>query len=476
VSGREPGGRLAALLRGARRVRAALTAALADPASLSGRILTSGVTRMGGHAASQGIRLASNLIMTRLLAPEAFGLMGVVFSIQAGLMLMTDIGIGQAVVRSPNGEKAGFLQTAWTLRLAKHVLVTALIAALAALLGVAATRLDFGQTVYADPQMPWLLAAAGLVITLRGCESINLAVAERRMVIGRLVTIELVGQTVGVAAMLALALAQPSVWALIFGAFATSATRVALSHLAVTGPAMRFRLDRRFTDEIWTFGKWLMASSMFSFFARQGDRLILGALMTPREFGYYVVARLWIDAASLAIGRVWRPIALASFSEVARTRPGDLGRVFRRIRLGQNVMCAGAFAAFALGGPLLAATLYTEAFAPVGPLMAALAPFMLFQAYTPINALLLSAGDSRTFAQITVLQSVAVMGMTPLAYVVLGPPWALLVVATGLAWGTPRQIALAARLTPLSTRRELAMLAALLALSAATTLTALGAW
>src|SRR5579862_3244895 len=70
-----------------------------------------------GFGSSQVLRLAFNLILTRLLFPELFGLMALVWAILYGITLFCDIGIGPAVVRDPHGDTPVFLNTAWTLQI-----------------------------------------------------------------------------------------------------------------------------------------------------------------------------------------------------------------------------------------------------------------------------------------------------------------------------------------------------------------------
>ena len=55
---------------------------------------------VGGFGLSQALRLGGNLIVTRLLFEEAFGLMALVQVVYTGLVLFSDIGIGPAIVQS----------------------------------------------------------------------------------------------------------------------------------------------------------------------------------------------------------------------------------------------------------------------------------------------------------------------------------------------------------------------------------------
>jgi len=53
-----------------------------------------------GQGGDQVIRLASNLILTRLLLTEHFGLMALVNVFLVGLWLFSDIGIGPALIQN----------------------------------------------------------------------------------------------------------------------------------------------------------------------------------------------------------------------------------------------------------------------------------------------------------------------------------------------------------------------------------------
>ncbi len=48
---------------------------------------------LGGVGGQQFLRLASNLILTRLMFPEAFGLMALIQTFMVGLQMFSDIGI-----------------------------------------------------------------------------------------------------------------------------------------------------------------------------------------------------------------------------------------------------------------------------------------------------------------------------------------------------------------------------------------------
>ena len=64
----------------------------------------------------QLLRFIGNLVLARLLTPDAFGLMAVVSTLMLGLNLLSDIGTGPTIIQSPRGAERVFLDTAWTMR------------------------------------------------------------------------------------------------------------------------------------------------------------------------------------------------------------------------------------------------------------------------------------------------------------------------------------------------------------------------
>src|SRR5690606_16485762 len=69
-----------------------------------------GLWTMFGFGAGQVLRLVSNLILTRLIPREAFGVMLLVQVVLQGLGRFSDIGIGPAVIQNKRDDRA-FLDT-----------------------------------------------------------------------------------------------------------------------------------------------------------------------------------------------------------------------------------------------------------------------------------------------------------------------------------------------------------------------------
>jgi O-antigen/teichoic acid export membrane protein len=77
------------------------------------------IYELAGFGASQVVRLFSNLILSRLLFPEAFGLAALIAIFNTGLVMLSDVGIEQSVVQNDRGDEESFLNTAWVLHITR---------------------------------------------------------------------------------------------------------------------------------------------------------------------------------------------------------------------------------------------------------------------------------------------------------------------------------------------------------------------
>jgi O-antigen/teichoic acid export membrane protein len=142
--------------------------------SLTGRATRGATWAVLGFATSQVLRLGGNLILTRLLFEEAFGLMALVQVVQQGLGLFSDIGIGPSIVQNKRQDDA-FLNTAFTLQAARGVVLT--------LVGVA-----LGQPVaafYGEPELAYLLPFVSLTAFIAGFNSTRVFTLSRELSLGR---------------------------------------------------------------------------------------------------------------------------------------------------------------------------------------------------------------------------------------------------------------------------------------------------
>jgi len=288
---------------------------------------------LGGYGLSQVLRLASNLVLTRLLMPEAFGLMALVNVVLQGLEMLSDVGVASAVVRDERGEDPEFLHTAWTLQVARGLLLTAAGILLAAPLAA----------LYAEPMLTPLIQVACPSAALRGFTSANLFTQRRRMAFDRLAKIDLAERLVGIVVMLAWAAVAQSVWALIAGGIAGNVLRLALSHLYLEGPVSRLEWHHPSARTLFSFGKWVFLGSGLYFATQQADRLLLGRLVDIHMLGIYSVAVLLAEAGRDGMNRLIRQVLFPAYGRIFRESPARLADIYytTRLRLDPGLVLPG---------------------------------------------------------------------------------------------------------------------------------------
>lgn len=356
--------------------------------SLRARALRGTALTFFGFGFQQFLRLLSNLVLTRLLFPEAFGIMALVTVTLTGLQMLSDTGMNSAIIQSPRGDDSVFLNTAWTLRAGRGVFLALLTAMLA---------LPMAQ-FYDQPQLAELLPVAGLTSIFMGLQSTKELVANRHLILGRLTLVEVASQAVGIAVMVLLAYLFASVWALLIGSVVGAALRALLSHVALPGRADRLGWEHDAARELFHFGKYIFVSSIAGFFVNNADRAVLGKFVTAALLGIYNIGYFMSSVPFMLSlkfnSRVLMPL-------YARTPPRENPENRRKIRLARFLLTGGlVFLGLVLSliGDRLIHLLYEDTYALAGPVMVLLSLSQLPAIVThPYGMLLLGAGNSRDF-------------------------------------------------------------------------------
>jgi len=344
-----------------------------DPGSLSGRAAQSGVWIGGAFITQRVLHLGSNRIRTRLLFPEAFGLMALATIFLVGINLFSDLGIKQAVIRDERGGEQTFLDTAWTIQVIRGFILFIIGAGLAYPISL----------IYHQPILFPLLVVLSTTAFILGFASIKMATAERDLDFKTLTVIQLSGQVLSIVTMVILAFLWRSVWALAIGNLIGSVITVALGHLLLHGHQHRFRLERRAVDTLVHFGKWIFLSSMLTYLGGEGLRAIQAGYVSPAEFGIlaiaYTIAAIPIDLSL----KLTASVGLPALSEASRNNPESLKRVLGKFRKHVLTLALGLVSALTLVSEPLIEILYDERYHAAGPFVIAI---MLSTAITFILA------------------------------------------------------------------------------------------
>jgi O-antigen/teichoic acid export membrane protein len=368
------------------------------------------------YALSQGIRLAGNLILWRLLYAEAFGLMAIVNVVFQGLWMFSDVGIAQAVVQSEKGDSPEYLNTIWTIQAMRGLVVCAI-----AMMAAAPLAAFYGQ-----PDLGALIPIAAISSAIGGFASTKLFSANRRIALARLTLIELTSQAAGLFLMIAWAYHTRSVWSLAFGGVLQAGVRTVLSHMALPGTPNRLRWDREAAKAVSSFGRWVLFSSTFGFLASCSDRLVFGKFVPMDRLGVYSVGSVWATIPIFVAEAVKGSVLFPLLSR-ARNQGDDVAQVFAQTRAPVLTASAWLNSCLLAGGPTLIRFLYDERAAEAGWVIQTLCIGAWFSALESGNsAMMLALGNPAWLTAANAGKFVTMVGLMILGAKLYGFPGAVL--------------------------------------------------
>lgn len=303
------------------------------------RVLNASFWSVGGNITTQVIRFATNLIMTRFLVPEAYGLMALAQVFIFGLHFFTDIGFGQNLIQNKRSDPA-FVNTVFTMRALNGCFVWTL----SILVALALAQFNrWGMfpknSVYTDPMLPILVVAVGFCSIIGNFESTNLSLSVRNLSMKMNVSIRLLSQILGLIVMVIFAYYYRSVWALVMGQAVASATQTICSHQLIDGEKNQFHWDKSAVKDVFSFGKWIFFCSILAFFYSASDKLLLAGLVDAKTLGFYSIATLLAFALKDLVTNLMSSVGFPSLSETYRERPESLKTVFYKLRIPIDIVC-----------------------------------------------------------------------------------------------------------------------------------------
>jgi len=271
---------------------------------------------------SMPVPLVRSLILTRLLFPEAFGLMALVGVVLQGLQMCSDVGIGPSIIKSQGGDAPRFLQTAWTLQIIRGFGLWLICCAVAWPASI----------FFREPMLLALLPVAGLNIVITAFNTTAWATHDRAMKRGRITIIAHAVQLANLGVMIFAAWWLRSVWALVIGGLSGNLISLVLGYAFLPGIRHRLRWDQTAARELIHFGKWVFISTLLTFFAMQMDKLMLGKLISMSLLGVYSVALVLANLPRELLQQIASLVLFPALAEKFRQDPARMHERLDRVR------------------------------------------------------------------------------------------------------------------------------------------------
>jgi O-antigen/teichoic acid export membrane protein len=423
------------------------------------RVMNAGFWTLAGYGINLVIRFGSNLLMTRILAPEMFGVMAIASMIMVGLVMFSDIGLRQNIVQSDRGSDPSFLNTAWSIQIVRGLFLWAVAAVISVLIFVAQQRgFAVSDSVYDAPSLPWVICAISATAVISGFDSTKLIEASRHLLLSQVTKIDIASQFFGLAVMLVWLIFDRSIWILVAGSLGSTAARTVLSHAWLSGNTNKWNWEPAAVAEIFHFGKWLFLSSILGFFVNNGDRLLLGGTISASDLGVYVIAFLIYSSVEQIIGKIIIEVVFPALSEIARERRDNLKANYYKFHIliaGFSYSCAGFLL---VAAPRIISLLYDPRYAEAGWVLQLLALTLITVPFRVATECFLAIGMPQLLSTSIGIRLVTLFLTFPIAshyFGFQGAVWAI--VLSHFSW-VPLQLIYKVLYGLFDLRRELAAL------------------
>ncbi len=338
-----------------------------------------------GFGISQIMRFGGNIFLTIFLSPEAFGIIGIVTSVLIGLEMFSDVGLRTNIIQSKRGEEPEFIRTAWTIQIIRGIILA--IAAMAFAWPLASLN--------NDPSLTIIIPVAGLTAIIAGFNSTWLLVYSRRMVLGKLVILDLAAHSCSLITMMIWAFYYPSVWALVAGVFANRLVKLVASHTVLAGTAMKVQWEPKSANELIRFGKWIFISTALGFCVARLDVFIFGSIAGMGMLGVYLLAKNLARLTVEPLIKLASTILLPLYSRIVEQNPDVLRSQTFKSRGMLLLLFLPPLWAVILWGDQLIGLLYDERYQDAGWILQILAVGMIpASVISTMNPVLLAVGDS----------------------------------------------------------------------------------
>ncbi|WP_254547463.1 lipopolysaccharide biosynthesis protein [Halomarina pelagica] len=245
------------------------------------------------------------IVMGRLLGPRALGLMGIALLAVSALRQFSNLGLSSSLIYNKDENVDDMLNTAWTLQIARGVL-------LAGILYFAAPYI--GMLFDTEAAVP-LLRVIGLSQVFVGLRNPATVYFQKDLEFDKQFVYTLSGSVIQFVFAIWYAYTYQTVWALVLGYVISDFVRMAVSYL-MHGYRPRPEFDLGHAKEITNYGKWITATSILYFLYNEGDDVVVGALVSTTALGFYRYAYQLSNAPATEVTHVISNVTFPAYSKL----------------------------------------------------------------------------------------------------------------------------------------------------------------
>lgn len=360
---------------------------------LKARTVSNGIVTGLLQAVLLVMNLGSVMVLARLLLPQDFGLLAMVFAVMGFFRVFNEAGLSTATVQKEGITHAQVSNLFWT-NVALGGVITLVLACFAPIVA----------WFYREPRLIAIILALSVTFLLTSLAVQHLALLKRQMRFKAIALIQIASTAMGIFVGIAMALLDYGYWSLVGMQLSTPVGSLLITWL-ICSWRPQFPVRGSGTWPLLSFGANLTASGFLWALAKGSDNLLIGRFLGSEALGLYSRAAALLNRPlEQAMGPL-EAVFVPTFSRL-QTQPDRYRRSVLQV---YDVVAACGF----LFSGLLLAVAHPMTLVVLGPKWESAAPifsaFALVAVYVPITCvagwLLTSQGRGKDFLRLSIIAS-----------------------------------------------------------------------
>jgi len=288
------------------------------PRPLTKRAFSGLFWTFSGTGVQGGVHLLVLMALGRLITPADFGLMGAAAVVIAFSQIVSQVGVGPAIIQRRDLEPA-HIKVAFTLSTVLGLLLG---------LGVWFGARDIAA-FYRIPTLEPVLRGVALLFPMEGLNTVSKSLLARELRFRQFVALDVGSYLVGYACVgVLLAWLGYGVWALVGANLAQAVLRTAAMYRAARHP-LRLSFDLRATRDVLGFGVGHSLAQFGHFLSQQGDNFVVGRWLGPTALGIYGRAYTFMVMPATAFGKIVNRVLFPVMAHI-QDEKGRLAAAYER--------------------------------------------------------------------------------------------------------------------------------------------------
>ena len=325
-----------------------------------------------------GLTTITFVILSRLLAPEAFGLVALATAFTVFIELFLDQGFGSAIVQREKLDPE-HLDTAFWLNVLTSILMTGGLIAVSGLLGV----------LFDDPRLASVLRWLSITLILSGLSSTQISILQRKLAFKEFAIRSMVANAVGGIVGIVMAFSGYGVWSLVGQDVASGVVRaIILWRSSDWRPG--FKVSKSHYKELVTFGAPIVGNNALTVLTKRSDDLLIGYFLGPTLLGFYTIGYQLLLIIIRLVTEVTNSVAFPTFSRIQH-QPERMRKAFYKVTQYTSVFAFPVFIGLAVLAPEIVPAVFGEKWTPSIPVMQVLALIGVLQSVLFFNGSVIKA-------------------------------------------------------------------------------------